>query len=104
MGRMIYCIDVDGTICTLTEMDGYANAKPFPSMIKKINKLYDDGHTIKIATARGQVSGKRFLELTEMQLKVWGVKYHELMEKTAADFYIDDKAMTPEEFINCQSE
>ena len=68
---MIYCIDVDGTICTLTENDAYVDAKPFKDMIKKINRLYDNGHTIKIATARGQVSGHYYLTLTEMQLKVW---------------------------------
>ena len=66
---MIYCIDVDGTICTLTENHEYYKAKPIPEMVEKINKLYDEGHTIKIATARGQVSGFEFHELTKSQLR-----------------------------------
>ena len=97
---MIYQIDVDGTICSLTENHEYEKAKPNLEMIRKINRLYDEGHTIKIATARGQVSGIEFMALTEMQLNVWGVRYHHLFQKEAADLYVDDKSMTPEEFIN----
>ena len=69
-------------------------------VVKKINKLYEDGHTIKIFTARGGTSGLDWKDLTIMQLGMWGVKYHELiMGKPSADFYIDDKSMTPGEFI-----
>lgn len=96
---MIYCIDVDGTICSITENQQYHKAEPNPEMIKKINKLYDEGHVIKIATARGQASGLTFEDLTKKQLKYWGVKYHEFHTKPSADFYIDDKAMKPYEFI-----
>jgi len=99
MDKLTYCIDVDGTICTLTEHHEYYNAKPVPEMVTKINKLYDEGHTIKIATARGQNSGFDFIDLTKTQLRVWGIKYHELLEKPSADFYIDDKSMNPGEFI-----
>jgi len=98
---VIYCIDVDGTICTITENQEYHKAKPIPQVIAQINKLYDEGHIIKIATARGQASGLSFEELTKKQLKKWGVKYHEFYSKPSADFYIDDKAMTPWEFIYC---
>jgi len=98
---VIYCIDVDGTICTATKNQEYHKAKPIPQVIAQINKLYDEGHIIKIATARGQASGLSFEELTKKQLKKWGVKYHEFYSKPSADFYIDDKAMTPWEFIYC---
>ncbi len=96
---MIYCFDVDGTICTMTENHEYYKAIPIPEMVTKINKLYDEGHTIKIATARGQGSGIDQTELTKKQLKEWGIKYHELFKKISADFYVDDKSMTPAEFI-----
>jgi hypothetical protein len=99
---MIYCIDVDGTICTTTENEGgYTNARPDSVMVKKINDLYDNGHIIKIHTARGQVSGIDQEAFTIQQLKDWGVKFHEFYYgKPAADLYIDDKAMTPKDFIN----
>ncbi len=97
---MIYCIDVDGTICTKTEDSSYPNAQPQQLVIDKVNKLYDEGHTIKIFTARGGTTGKDWTELTKEQLEKWGVKHHELiMGKPAADFYIDDKGLNPGEFV-----
>lgn len=100
---MIYCFDVDGTICNLTEDFGYEYAQPIQEMVDEINRLYDEGHTIKIFTARGQLSGVDWEKFTKEQLKVWGVKYHEYYTKPAGDFYIDDKAMTPEEFLKRRS-
>jgi len=97
---MIYCFDVDGTICTKTEDSSYEFAQPYPSMIEKINKLFDEGHVIKIHTARGGASGVDYTKLTIKQLKEWGVKFNMLiMGKPSADFYIDDKGMNPNEFL-----
>ena len=97
---MIYCIDVDGTICTKTEDSSYEHALPYQSMIDKINKLYDEGHHIKIFTARGGNTGKDWTKLTADQLRKLGVKYHTLiMGKPAADFYIDDKGIHPNDFL-----
>lgn len=98
--RLTFCIDIDGTICTTTTDHKYELAKPNEQMIKLINKLYDQGHTIKMHTARGMASGMEFEDITKKQLKEWGVKYHELiMKKPMGDYYIDDKAMTPLEFL-----
>jgi carbamoyl-phosphate synthase large subunit len=90
---MIYCFDLDGTLCSDTQGD-YPSALPVNEMIKKVNKLYELGHTVFIYTARGGTTGKDWRELTQQQLASWGVKYHELvMGKPAADYYIDDKAV-----------
>ena len=80
---MIYCFDLDGTICdTPTAADGltqrYSDSTPIPLMVEAINRLYDEGHKIIIMTARGRESGKNWTELTEISLKNWGIKYHEL--------------------------
>lgn len=97
---MVYCFDLDGTICTKTENTSYEHAQPFGLMVEKINKLYDEGHTIKINTARGGNTGVDYTKLTIQQLETWGVKFHMLiMGKPAADYYIDDKGITPEEFL-----
>ncbi len=97
---MIYCFDLDGTICIQTTSSKYHEAAPIPEMVKKINKLFDDGNTIKIFTARGGTTALDWEKFTESQLSDWGVKYHELiMGKPSADFYIDDKSMSPGEFI-----
>ena len=44
---------------------------------------------------------KEFYNLTYMQLKSWGCKFHELhMGKPSADYYIDDKGINDNEFFN----
>ena len=98
-GQLCFCIDIDGTICTKTENQEYEKARPYQTTIKTIRRLYDQGYYIKIFTARGMGSGRDFTNLTEKQLKKWGVKYHELiMGKPSADWYVDDKCLTPSEF------
>lgn len=95
-----YCFDLDGTLCTKENLD-YNKSKPFIERINLVNKLYDDGHTILIDTARGSVSGINWEDLTKTQLKKWGVKYHKLRVgvKLDADIYIDDKGINDIDFF-----
>jgi len=90
---MIYCFDLDGTLCN--EMLGdYERSIPNMDVISKVNQLFDEGHIIKIFTGRGSKTGIDWREFTEKQLNSWGVKYHELiMGKPVADIFIDDKAV-----------
>jgi len=97
---MIFGVDIDGTICSVTEGHDYEKAQPFFDLIKVVNCLYDCGHRIIIHTARGMASGNDYKGITEKQLKEWGVKYHQLiMTKPNCHVYIDDKAMRPDEFL-----
>ena len=104
---MKYVFDIDGTICTQAAPH-YEIAKPFVGRIKKINALYDEGHTIICFTARGMGRHKNnmllavqdFYELTSRQLKEWGVKHHHLfLGKPNGDVYIDDKGIGDNEFF-----
>lgn len=97
--KMIYCFDIDGTICTFT--DGrYNEAKPFKDRINQINKLYKDGNIIKLFTARGSTTKINWFTFTENQLKDWGLKYHELiLGKPHADIFIDDKSVHSESWF-----
>lgn len=98
---MIYCFDIDGTICTQVDDGEYKNAKPIKNRIKKINKLYDQGNKIIFLTARGFVTKINWHELTASQLEKWGVQYHELyLTKPHADIYIDDKGLKDSEFFS----
>lgn len=95
---MIYCFDIDGTICRTEETD-YLTSVPYRDTINIINNLYSKGDYIKIYTARGSHSGKDWKDFTKRQLDKWGVKYHELiMGKPHADLYIDDRSMLPSDF------
>lgn len=94
----VYCFDLDGTICT--ESCDYENAVPVDSVVKKVNQLYQQGHKIIIATARGAASGVCWRSLVEQQLDRWGVLYHEIqMGKPYADYYVDNKAVDILEFV-----
>jgi capsule biosynthesis phosphatase len=107
---MRFVLDLDGTLCEQIPMGGdYSLAKPKNDVICKANELFDSGHTIIIYTARGMFrhNGRvtdclmDFFIMTTKWLKDNGVKYHELQfGKPAGDFYIDDKAMTLNDFKN----
>jgi len=104
---MTYVFDIDGTICTTSDSD-YENSEPIVDRIQKINKLYDEGHTIVFQTARGMgrtddnilQSYELFFEMTADQLEKWGVKYDRLfLGKPSGDMYIDDKGIRDSEYF-----
>ena len=98
---MIIYVDIDETICTKAEDLNYANAKPIPERINKINNLFNEGNTIIYWTARGTMTGIDWREVTEKQFNEWGVKYHNLMfGKPAYDLFIDDKNINSERFFD----
>jgi hypothetical protein len=98
---MIYCFDLDGTLCTNTNGD-YKNAEPFLKRIKIVNELHENGNKIIIDTARGATTGIDWLELTTKQLNDWGVKYHKLYvgKKLHYDIIVDDKAINDLNFFS----
>ena len=97
---MIYCFDIDGTICTLAKDSNYEKAKPFPDVVEEINRLHAAGNKIIIMTARGSVSGKDWTIRTIAQLGIWGVNYDRLImnQKPHADLFVDDKAINIKDY------
>lgn len=104
---MIYTFDIDGTIC-LTNGNDYINSTPLTERINIINNLYEQGHIIKIFTARGMTTKngnikevyKDYYDMTLSQLSEWGLKFHELiLGKPSSDFYIDDKGISDVNFF-----
>lgn len=95
----VYMVDIDNTICVSKGSD-YTDSKPLPDRIKKINELYDAGHTVIYWTARGGNSGIDWTDKTHNQLAAWGCKYNEIrMKKPVYDIWIDDKAINSEDFF-----
>lgn len=105
---MRIAVDLDDTLCDRTKKEGgtekYDTCFPIEKNIEIVNNLHDNGVEIVIYTARGMshfkgdVSAcyKNLYELTESQLKEWGVKYDKLvMGKIHYDLLIDDKAINP---------
>ena len=97
---MIYCFDLDGTLCTKVNNSKYQEAIPDTLVINYINNLYNNGNIIKIMTARGSVSGIDYTDLTKSQLQSWGVLYNELImnKKPHADLFIDDRGINIDEW------
>lgn len=101
----IYVVDLDGTLCDTQKSElgfwRYLEATPFPDRIEKINRLFDEGNTIIIETARGCTSGKDWYPETFRQLSEFGVKFHTLRTgvKYGADYFIDDRAINADDFF-----
>jgi SAM-dependent methyltransferase len=92
---MTYCFDIDGVLCNNTH-GRYEQAQPHPQAIARVNALYDSGHRVILFTARGTTTGIDWREVTENQMRTWGVKYHQLFfGKPEADVYIDDRGLGP---------
>tara|TARA_B100001057_G_scaffold501283_1_gene623158 strand:- start:784 stop:1140 length:357 start_codon:yes stop_codon:yes gene_type:complete len=98
--KIVFCFDLDNTICT-TKKNYYKSSKPKKTVVKLINSLYENGHIIKINTARYmgrnkdniKKSNKQGFTKTIKQLRSWGIKFHKLaISKLSADIYIDDKS------------
>ena len=111
----IYAFDLDETLCYREEgvehlgPDKYNYCHPIQDMINSLNKLYDEGNTIYVYTARGmgQFNGNinkvynELYVLTLESLNKWGIKHHGLvMGKLHYDYLIDDKAMSIKEYKN----
>ena len=97
---MIYCFDLDNTLCH-TDGNDYQNSIPIQERIDVVNKLYDEGNTIWIDSARGGTSGINWLSHTRNQLTDWGVKFHKVRTgiKFNADIFVDDKAISDKGFF-----
>lgn len=94
-----FCFDLDNTLC-YTKKNHYHTSKPSKKAIETVNYLYDEGHRIKIYTARYMgrnndkiLNRKDIFKKITKDLKKFGIKYHKLfISKPSADIYIDDKA------------
>lgn len=98
---MIYCFDLDGTLCTNTN-GKYETAIPFNDRIAVLNKLYDEGNIIYIDSARGSKTKIDWYAFTYKQLIEWSVKFHKLRTgiKLEADIFIDDKGISDKQYFD----
>lgn len=102
-----YVIDIDGVIADKKEWSHQdsrkryrkmiMDIKPIQKTINKINELYDKKNIIILHTSRLWLD----YEVTVKWLKKYGVKYNTLvMAKPLGHYYVDDKNMLVEDFLN----
>ena len=105
-------VDLDDTLSKTTTRD-FNKAEPNLNVIHKVNYLYDEGWEVIILTARGQLSckgnvneaDKKYRNQIESWLKKHSVKYHVLsFNKILAAYYIDDKGIQPDAFVDLHIE
>lgn len=100
-----YCFDIDNTILTYSSnpktKDGI---EPISTMVTLLRRLYNEGNTIVLHTARGMQSNHSNLGVANKKgafqvleaLEKYDIPYHEIyFGKPWADIYIDDKAWNP---------
>jgi hypothetical protein len=101
---MKFRVDIDHTILSTRfsiEKEKYEVLTENYSLIKKINRLYENNHEIVIETGR---HWNHMIDTME-QLKECGIKYHTLiMGKPPSNYIIDDKAIRPDEFLKMDFE
>jgi CMP-N,N'-diacetyllegionaminic acid synthase len=91
-----FVFDLDGVIATLAPHNDYQKASPSVAVVALVNRLHDAGNRVVIHTARGSETGRDWTATTREQLLSWGLRHDELrFGKPAADFYVDDRAMSP---------
>lgn len=102
-------VDFDDTLAFTKNRD-WKNAEPNKELIYKLNVLQSEGWIVDIFTARGSISCKTRTEAEEKygkQIKEWlyehDVNYNMLsFDKPLGAYYIDDKGITPEDFLDTE--
>lgn len=103
-GSRTFCVDIDGVVATLVANNAYDRARPMTDAIAAVNALKRAGHRVVFHTARGSATGIAWEERTRAQLLSWGLEFDDLrVGKPAADFYVDDRALTPAQFLQLAS-
>jgi len=88
-GKMIYCFDIDNTICKMESLKRYTPIKP---RIEYINKKFNEGNYIYLYTCRAQNG-------TAKLLKSFGLKYHEIIYgKPKCHIIVDDSVVNSNDY------
>lgn len=109
--------DIDGTICPIKAKDEkYEDMIPYESIIKKIKQYHEAGAKIILYTSRNMKTyggnigliNKNTAPIIIEWLKKWGIPYDEIyfgkVWPGEKGFYIDDRSIRPDEFMNMNVE
>lgn len=112
-----FIIDIDGTLCHIKKPDEkYEDLIPYQNIVEKIRYLKNNGAKIVLFTSRNMNSFKGNIGLinkitapilTEW-LRKWDIPYDEIIYGKPwpghKGFYIDDRTIRPDEFLEMNVE
>lgn len=110
-------VDIDGTLCDVKASgQSYADLIPRQEMLEKLREYQRRGYTILLYTSRNMRTYERNLGLINRHtapvilewLAKWNVPYDEILFgkpwPRSKGFYIDDRAIRPDEFLSLSEE
>lgn len=112
-----FVFDIDGTLCPIKKKEEkYEDLIPFPEMIKKLKFYKENGAKIVLYTSRNMNSyngnigliNKYTAVVLNAWLDKWNIPYDEIVYGKIwpghKGFYVDDRTVRPDEFLNCTIE
>lgn len=115
--RLTFVVDIDGTLCPIKKKEeSYENLIPYRSVLERLKEYRDMGAKIVLYTSRNMNSYNGNLGLINANtakvllkwLDKWDVPYDEILYGKPwpghHGFYIDDRALRPDEFLSMSVE
>ncbi len=115
--RLTFVVDIDGTLCPIKKKEeSYENLIPYRSVLERLKEYRDMGAKIVLYTSRNMNSYNGNLGLINANtakvllkwLDKWDVPYDEILYGKPwpghHGFYIDDRALRPDEFLRMSVE
>lgn len=112
-----FIFDIDGTICPIKKSDEkYEDLVPYERIVDKIRYYHQNGAKIVLFTSRnmksfdGQIGkiNKITAKILLDWLDKWDIPYDEIIYGKPwpghNGFYVDDRTVRPNEFLNCTVE
>lgn len=108
-----FVFDIDGTLCPIKKKEEkYEDLIPFSDMIEKLKYYKENGAKIVLFTSRNMnsyqgnigVINKNTAKILLEWLDKWDIPYDEILYGKPwpghKGFYVDDRSVRPDEFLN----
>ena len=115
--QLTLIFDIDGTICPIKSAgENYADLIPYSGVVEKLQEHKDMGTKIVLFTSRNMKSYQGNIGLINANtakvmlkwLEKWNIPYDEIIYGKpwpgTYGFYVDDRAIRPDEFLDCTIE
>lgn len=112
-----FVFDIDGTICPIKGAgEGYEDLIPYQNIVDKLRYYKENGARIVLFTSRNMNSFQGNIGLINKNtarvlldwLDKWNIPYDEIIYGKPwpghKGFYVDDRTVRPDEFLNCSVE